>query len=123
MYAILTQIKDRLAALAGVESCKIGLEPDIAPSDYPIVRVVPTRMFPGEPAYRSKMEVLVYYGDDLTEYEGLDTVYARLFEMEAAIRNTLRLGDGWAARFKETLTDEDRLAHYKLFASRFEVEA
>ena len=41
--------RDALALIAGVASCKIGLEANISPADYPLIRVVPSRLTPGRP--------------------------------------------------------------------------
>jgi len=45
-WEILTQIKETLAVLPGIASCQIGLEANITPSDYPLIRIVPTRLTP-----------------------------------------------------------------------------
>ena len=61
----------------------------------------------------------------------METVYAGLFVLEAAIREAVLFTakqTAWAkgarmtARYVDTITDEDRLPHYKMMASRFEVE-
>jgi len=57
--------------------------------------------------------------------------YETLLEMEGAILEGVQFalvkagidqGAFIASRFVETLTDEDRLPHYKLFAMRWQVE-
>jgi hypothetical protein len=42
--------RDAMALIAGVASCKIGLESNISPADYPLIRVVPSRLTPGRVA-------------------------------------------------------------------------
>lgn len=131
-WEILMQIKETLATVPDVASCQIGLEANITPSDYPLIRIVPTRMTPeDEVGHSATLEVTVYFGDALLESaNGLETVYAGLFVLESLIREAILftakreawlVGNRMTARFVDTLFDEDRLPHYKLMASRFEV--
>lgn len=135
---LLESIRDALAALPGVQTCKIGLEPNITPADYPIIRVVPSRMLPGDTTVSGEMltrntELLIYFGAPVQQFDEapddggrtrLEKVYAALFDMEALILNALAdrpAGVLWA-RYIETITDEDRLDTYKLMAVRCEVK-
>lgn len=131
-WEILTQIKETLAAIPGIASCQIGLEANITPSDYPLIRIVPTRLTPNDDVGdRATLEVTVYFGDALLESsDGLETVYAGLFTREAAIREAILFtakrtawlaGNTMTARYVDTLLDSDQLPHYKIMASRFEV--
>ena len=131
-WQLLTQIKETLATVPNVASCGIGLEANITPADYPLIRIVPTRLTPEDDVGdRAKLEVTVYFGDALLEVsDGLETVYAGLFALEEAIRQAMlfaakraawEAGEQFTARFVDTLFDEDRLPHYKMMASRFEV--
>jgi len=131
-WAILTQIKETLATIPTIASCKIGLEANITPSDYPLIRIVPTRLTPeDEVGHDATLDVTVYFGDALLESsDGLETVYAGLFTLEAAIREAILFtakrtawlaGNTMTARYVDTLFDEDRLPHYKIMASRFAV--
>ena len=131
-WEILTQIKATLATVPDIASCRIGLEANITPDDYPLIRIVPTRMTPkDELGDRAKVELTVYFGDALLESaDGLETVYAGLFALEAQIREAVlftakraawEAGQVLTARFIDVLFDEDRLPHYKMMASRFEV--
>ena len=43
VYKLLKQIKERLTNLDGIKTLKIGIEPNISPSDYPIIRIVANR--------------------------------------------------------------------------------
>jgi len=132
-WEILIQLKTTLAALPEIQSCRIGLEANITPDDYPLIRLVPTRLTPKDDVGdRPVLELTVYFGVALLEAaDGLETVYAGLLAREAAIREAVlfgaakaawQVGERIAARFVDTLFDEDRLPHYKLMASRFEVE-
>jgi len=122
-----------LATVPNVASCAIGLETAIVPSDYPLIRIVPTRLNPpNEGSMRRQIEVLIYFGAALLEAsDGLEAVYETLLEMEEAILEGVQFalvkagidqGAFIASRFVETITDEDRLPHYKLFAMRWRVE-
>ena len=132
-WEILTQIKGTLALVDGIATCAIGLEANITPSDYPLIRIVPTRLIPkDEVGNRALIELTLYFGDALLEStDGLEAVYQRLLALESEIRQEVLFGavrvawvDGHrlSARFIDTLFDEDRLPHYKMMASRFEVE-
>ena len=41
--------RDALADIPGVVSCKIGIEKNLSPADYPMIRLVPSRLSPGRP--------------------------------------------------------------------------
>ena len=120
MLATLQATRDALALIPDVASCKIGLEQGITPADYPLIRLVPSRLTPGRPYGNRTVECLIYFGMDITGAEagGLEAVYAALFGLEAAILDKLRsLGH----RYVETITDEDRLDAYKLMTIRAEL--
>jgi hypothetical protein len=128
MMATLEAARDALllcpsivAAQAGTPatgSCKIGLEANISPSDYPLIRLVPARINPGAPYQNRTGEVLIYFGAPTANSAGLEQVYADLFTLEAEILQVVRTLGG---RWRETLTDEDRLDAYKLMAARVEL--
>lgn len=134
-WAILTHLRDTLqTALGAGTSCRIGLEANITAASYPLARLVPTRLLPPEEVggRRRRMQLTVYFGDHLLESaDGLDAVYAALLAMETTIRDAVTLTAVQTARaagqyvravYVDTIADEDRLPHYKLMASRFEVE-
>ncbi len=120
MFATLEAVRDDLAQIADVASCKIGLEQGITAADYPLIRLVPSRITPGRPYNHRTAECLVYFGMDITAAEagGLEAVYAALFGLEAAIIERLR---AMGHRYIETITDEDRLDAFKLMTIRAEV--
>ncbi|MBS3953639.1 MAG: hypothetical protein KGZ88_11885 [Methylomicrobium sp.] len=120
-FAALGQLRDKLATISGVNTCAIGLETGLSPDDYPIIRLVPTR-FSRIDKERERMELTVYFGVPLTEADqGLTAVYEQLISLESAIKDAIHFGEGYSVMFVDTITDEDRLDHYKLFASRFQV--
>lgn len=120
MLATLTAARDALALIPDVASCKIGLEQGITAADYPLIRLVPSRITPGRPYNNRTAECEIMFGMDITAAEagGLEAVYSALFGMEAEIIERLRsLGH----RYIETVTDEDRLDIYKLMSIRAEL--
>ena len=118
MMAALEAVRDQLAAIPGVASCRVGLEANISPADYPLIRLVPSRLTPGRPYNARTIEMLVYFGAATTKSEGLESVYGDLFDLETAILAKLQTLGG---RYRETLTDEDRLDAYKLMTIRCEL--
>lgn len=124
MYQLLDALRDALAQIETVKTCRIGLEPNITPDDYPIVRIVPARVIPGATPIERRLELWVYYGVPIHESaSGIESVYEGLLDLDAEVRRVMRTaGSGFGVRFIETITDEDRLEHFKLFASRFEAK-
>jgi len=118
MLAGLTAARDALAAIPGVASCEIGLEANIGPDDYPLIRLVPTRITPGRPYGKRTAETTIYFGAPIANSEGMEQVYAALFDLEALIIEKVKTLQG---RYLETITDEDRLDTYKLMAIRCEL--
>jgi hypothetical protein len=128
MMTLLEGLRNALATIPGVQSCKIGLEDNITPDDYPMIRVVPSRLENGQTIKRRKADVLIYFGlpiqsfDDTPDSAGrvrLEKLYAALFALEDEIRRIVYLNRG---NYRETIADEDRLDTYKLMAIRCEVE-
>lgn len=118
MYATLEAARDALAVISGVASCKIGIEANISPADYPMIRLVPVRLTPGRPYHDRTCEVLIYFGARIAASEGLEAVYEALFDLEAEILTVVKTLEG---RYRETITDEDRLDTYKLMAARVDL--
>jgi hypothetical protein len=121
----LTVTRDALALIPGVASCKVGMEDNISPSDYPLIRLVPSTLTPGAPYGARTIDTLITFGAQVTESEGLETVYAALFDLELAIREAVRALGG---RYLTTVTDQDALpfvdgrpSPYKLMAVRVEL--
>jgi hypothetical protein len=118
MMTVLEAARDDLATIPGVKSCAIGVEPNISPADYPMIRIVPSRITPGAPYGKRTAETLIYFGINKTTSEGLESVYEALFELEALILSKMQaLGH----RYIETITDEDRLDAFKLMTIRIEL--
>lgn len=118
MMAALEAVRDALGAIPGVASCKIGLENNLSPADYPMIRLVPSRIIPGRPYHGRECETLIYFGAPIANSEGMEAVYDGLFALEEAMLAVLRTG---GHRYRETITDEDRLDAYKIMALRVDI--
>jgi len=115
---ILETYRDALGILAGVASCKVGIEANLGPADYPMIRLVPIRLTPGKPYAGRTIETMIYFGAQTALAEGLETVYQDLFTLETLILAQVQALGG---RYIETITDEDRLDAYKLMTIRAEL--
>jgi hypothetical protein len=121
MFAELEELRDALADIEGVTTAKIGYEEGvIAPSDYPIVRLVPTRVAPGRPYQPRRVELAIIFGEETTKSEGLELVYERLCALEVEIIRTLK---GLGGSYLATITDEDRISTFKLMQVQCEIDA
>jgi hypothetical protein len=120
MYAVLEALRDALAVIDCVTTCKIGIEKNISPASYPMIRVVPTRILPGKPYNQRTADVQIYFGANVSESQGLESVYEELLTLEAEIIKVIKAEGG---RYIDTITDEDRLDTYKLMVVRLEIEA
>ena len=120
-YDVLVQLRDRLSQNVNLNTCKIGIETGLSPDDYPMIRLVPVR-FKRLDTVRMHMELLVYFGMNQVESDNsLEVLYQELLTMDELIKDTLKVGNQFMIKHLETITDEDRLDHFKLFASRFEI--
>ena len=133
-FETLVHLREVLKLLPGVASCKIGLEANIVPESYPLIRLVPSLLLPQQVgAVRRRMRLLVYFGVNLLESsDGLEAVYEGLMHQEqtiqdammhTAVRAACQTGKRLKVEYVDTITDEDRLPLYKLMAARFEVES
>ena len=118
MMQDLETARDALAQIDGVASCAIGLEANIGPADYPMIRIVPVRVTPGKGYSARTCECNIYFGAPIANSEGMLSVYESLFALEAEILAVLKTLHG---RYVETVTDEDRLDTYNLMAIRCEI--
>ena len=118
---LLEKIRDRLALVSGVNTCKIGIEANMPPDDYPIVRLVPGVVRNGSISMR-QCDLTIYFGQPIHEFEdGLESLYASMFELEARLLDALR-SMGLHLVYEETLLDEDRVDLYKMMAIRVAVQ-
>jgi hypothetical protein len=121
MTALLV-LKTALGLVTGVASCKIGLESNMTPADYPMVRIVPNLSRHSEIIGSRETEVFIFFGKPIHEFEaGLEDLYQELYDMEAALINAAETS-GVYCQYKETIADEDRVDGYKLMALRVMVQ-
>ncbi len=123
MYDILTLIQTKLSTIATITTCKIGLEEALSPADYPIIRIVAGNSQNTE--YKHTLhQVKIYYGFNLSEFDGLDTIYQKLYSLEKEIRGLIELDlEPYLCKWVNTISDEDRLQGYKILCSTFEVKS
>lgn len=122
MSALLT-LKTALGLVSGVASCKIGLESNMTPADYPMVRIVPSLSRHASVLGQRQTEALIYFGKPIHEFEaGLEDLYQELYDMEAALIDTAESTSGVYCQYQETVADEDRVDGYKLMALRVMVQ-
>lgn len=128
---LMASLKDALAVLPGLAvndrgevSCRVGLESNMTPADYPMIRIVPSKLQPARTMGRRRAEVLVYFGTPVHEFEdgGLEGLYAKLFDLEEQIIALACGSPSYSAVYLDTVMDEDRSDVYKLMALRFDVE-
>lgn len=119
MMAALVAARNAMATIAGVSSCKVGIEANIGPADYPMIRIVPRRIEPGRPYHQRTCECLIYFGMPTANSEGLEKVYEDLFALEAQIIAKIKTLQG---RYIETITDQDQIDTYKVMTVRAELE-
>jgi hypothetical protein len=118
MMATLEAVRDQLRLIDGIVSCKVGFEEDLSPADFPMIRLVPSRIIPGRPYHGRECETLIYFGAPIANSEGMEAFYAAMFELEGKLLAVLRAG---GHRYRETITDEDRLDAYKIMALRVDI--
>jgi hypothetical protein len=117
-------MRDDLATIAGVTTCKIGIESGLSPADYPMIRVVPQSATHAAALTRKKLMAYVFFGMAAAESDnGLEDVYEDLCSLEETIVDKLETSTKYAAQWTETIFDEDVLDDYKVMCAKFEVSA
>lgn len=120
---LLTSLRDYLGAVSGVQSSKIGLEVNIEPSDYPIVRIVPSIMQRDSVWQRRYIEALIYFGQavDQSDSGGLQAAYSAWLTMEEALITACSTWTGGICIYDQTITDEGRTAGYLMLALKVQI--
>lgn len=133
-YEYLKEIGKLLIGIKGIKSLKIGLEPNISPSDYPIIRIVPNeiRLSDDFDLWASDISFSVYFGAQLHEKIGLEKIYEQLYSLEYEIKERLhnaqfelnadKTRGGGICRFIATKDDGDTLKNFKILVSEFELK-
>lgn len=124
-FTALESVRDALAAVSGVQTCKIGMEAGITPADYPLVRVVPSTITDGVPrGVVDQTECMIYFGLPIHEFAagGLESLYEQLLSKRAELLAAARAATAVASVVHiETILDEDRIDAYKLMAMRVKI--
>lgn len=135
---LMTYLRDALALVEGVASCKVGIEPNMTPADYPMVRIVPLRVVFAGPRQAVQqvraLEVMVHFGVAQHEFEGgpdatdggTEALWRALFDMEARLIAALPTTGPYLAQWQDTMTDEvmppeERNPAFKLMAMTVQV--
>ncbi len=86
MMTVLAALRDKLALVTGIATCKVGMESNMTPADYPMVRIVPSVIRDAPIIGRRRCDVLVYFGQPILEFTGgLESLYASVFALETAL--------------------------------------
>ena len=120
VFAKMEELAFELEKIDFVSTVKIGIEPNLSPEDYPMVRIVPERLTPNAPYNNRTVETGIYFGCAVSNSEGMETVYDHLFYLEGEIIAAVKRIGG---KYFETITDEDRLDTYKLMFIRADLYA
>ena len=119
-----SKLQDMVTALGqitDIKTAKLGLEKGISHADYPIIRVVPGLLGPEQnSAGHRQVELMIYFGEALTDSDGLESIYRKQMAMERQIIEVMESGP-WAAVHKRTLLDQDRIESFKVFQAVFGV--
>lgn len=119
VFPLLATARDSLAGLASVATCRIGFEANMTPADYPMVRIVPSKIGDEAVLGRRGVEVLVYFGQPIHEFStDLEGQWQSLLAMEAEILGRLHQTAGVTFDYRDTFLDEDRIEAYKVLAIR-----
>lgn len=118
VFTSLDTLSQEIIKIDFVNSVGIGIEPNLAPQDYPMVRIVPQRFTPGK--YNNRIcECGFFFGMATNDADGRENVYKRLFELE---RELIRIIKEQGGRYFETVTDEAALDTYKLMYIRADLD-
>lgn len=121
MYDALDTLRNHLSDVAGVKTCAVGVENNITPASYPMVRIEPLRFERSAVPYNNRTaEVLVYFGLHIHQSKkGLPAVYEQLLQMEQDILAVLHRLE---VKYVETIFNDEAVnGQFKLAAIRCQV--
>lgn len=123
VWPTLAAVRAALAVLPGVATCKVGFEANMTAADYPMVRIVPSKIADGTNLQQRGTEVMVYFGQPIHEFTtDLEGQWQSLLTMEDAILKKLQASPGFFFGYRDTFLDEDRIEAYKVLVIRGTVE-
>ncbi|MDA3046702.1 hypothetical protein OFO10_05975 [Campylobacter sp. VBCF_06 NA8] len=127
IYGAIVKIKEKLEGIEGIKTLKIGIEPNISPSDYPIIRIVINKNdLTQSNGWENDIYFSVYFGAKIDEKVGLENIYKYLYDLEREIKNRLhnhQLENSCLIRFERTQSDNDTLKNFKILCSDFKINA
>jgi len=122
---VLDSMKRKLSAIKGVTTCKVGLEANISPKDYPIVRIKVAGFRKSDKVGSTRIaDLWVYFGLPLVEgATSLETILSKLLEMEELVIDATRIGEDYRSTYIKTIvSDPTEVAHYALCVVILECE-
>lgn len=123
LYPLLEAARDVLAAVPGVATSRIGLEPNMTPDAYPMVRIVPRRGEDGRMLTHRRVSCLVYFGRPIHTFTGgREEQYREHLDMEAALIDALYTSQSVRFTYRRTVFDEERVEGYRMLAIECEFD-
>lgn len=112
---ILSHLKQLLSTVTGINTIEIGIEKDLNPTDYPMIRIVPLKSSDGTVLGSEKTQIDILVGSNLSDFVGLEANYMQLNDWEEQIKTILGTNSQVATyQWQDTTHDEDRLPAVKL---------
>lgn len=115
--------KEALSGINGIQTIAIGIEPNITPRDYPMIRILPIDARPDQSiGDYERVQLDIYIGlADKFDKDGYEQIYETLESFERQVKDRLNTDNNAAFFWKFTKQDEDRLQNVKVIVCRFEV--
>ena len=114
----LQAIQGALSAIPDV-AVEIGRRLDLSPNDYPMIQIVPIRLFNGKYGERL-LETWIYFSEHTEHVDGMPQLYGSLSALEKQVIDAM---SGVQGEWQETITDQDTQGVFKEMAARFNVSA
>ena len=115
-------VKNELVNISGINTVQVGIEAQMKPSDYPIIRIVPTKEFPAEySSIKDGVDFMIVLGiinkTPLNDYE---VTYRELSGYADSVKGALQNSVNGNFRWKDTIHDNDEFQSYKRLIMNFE---
>jgi len=121
---VLDSMKRKLSAIPNVKTCAVGIETKLNPTDYPMIRIVPTQFRKKDTSGHYRIcDISIYFGLPIVESKsGMESIYTQLLDMEELILDQTRIGENYRSSFVKTVVSTSEVEHYKLCCLMLEVE-
>jgi hypothetical protein len=120
LNAIQLDLRTRLAKIAGIKTCRLGIESNISPNDYPIIRIAIDKLKKRDIVSRSA-DIRIYAGLPLIEgKDTLEDITQALVTLEDKISALAQEGNGYRCIHQQTVMSGGLVEHYQLIAILFE---